>query len=126
DLPRLGLGDRPAFGDLHEVAVVELAAIDMRVVLLRASDRLAHHWIAHAPLDANHHGLLHLGAGHPADQLALVLDRGGPFGRGGSVHLEAFSFMMVLTRAIARLVFFSWLVLPSCWVATCMRRPNWA
>src|SRR6185503_18651293 len=38
----------------------------------------------------------------------------------------AFSFMMVRTRAMSRRTFFSWLVLESCWVATCMRRPNWA
>src|SRR5262245_10814972 len=33
---------------------------------------------------------------------------------------------MVRTRAMSRLTFFSWLVFDSCWVASCMRRPNCA
>src|SRR5207245_673628 len=74
----------------------------------------------------HHHGLLHLVARHPAEQLALVLGRGGSTRYGWFAHLAAFSFMMVRTRAMSRRTFFSWLVLPSCWVATCMRRPNWA
>src|SRR6185503_14660839 len=95
----------------------------MRVVLLRARDGLAHERVAHAPLDAHHQRLLHLVAGDPAEQLALVL--GGLFRRSGS-HLAAFSFMIVRTRAMSRFTFFSWLVLASCWVASCMRRPNCA
>src|SRR5438477_13156789 len=95
----------------------------MRVVLLRAHDGLAHHRIAHPAVDAHDDRLLHLVARHAADQLALILD-----GCGGCrlVHLADFSFMMVRTRAMSWRTFLSWLVLLSCWVASCMRRPNWA
>src|SRR6476646_8114053 len=95
----------------------------MRVVLLRARDDLAHHRVAHPALHAHGYGLLHLVAHHPADQLALVL-HGGRCCFGA--HFAAFSFMMVRTRAMSRFTFLSWLVLASCWVATCMRRPNCA
>src|SRR5262249_43267657 len=56
-------------------------------------------------------------------QLALVFRRGR---RSFGAHFVAFSFMMVRTRAMSRFTFLSWLVLASCCVATCMRRPNWA
>src|ERR1700731_2034173 len=34
--------------------------------------------------------------------------------------------MSVRTRAMSRRTFLIWLVLLSCWVPSCMRRPNWA
>ena len=91
---------------------------------LRAGDDLAHQRVLHPALDQHRHRLLHLVADHPADQRALVL--------AGCLPLLlrsfalAFSFMMVRTRAMSRRTFFSWLVLVSCCVAFCMRRPNCA
>src|SRR6185295_18065975 len=104
--------------DLDQVAFAVGAGFDVRVVLARARDGLAHQGVLHAALDAHHHRLLHLVAGHPADELPRVLGRFG--------HFAAFSFITVRTRAMSRRTFFSWLVLASCCVATCMRRPNWA
>src|SRR5438094_53884 len=46
--PRLRARHRPAFGDLDEVALAELAGLHVRVVLLAAGDGLAHERIAHA------------------------------------------------------------------------------
>src|SRR4051812_40434763 len=97
------------------------------MVFARARHGLAHERIAHTALDPHHDRLLHLVAGDPADQRALVLLRGRRIaGHSLFAHLGAFSLMMVRTRAMSRFTFFNWLVLPSCWVATCMRRPNWA
>src|ERR1044071_7937964 len=106
-----------------QAPLLELVGLDVRVVLLRARDDLPHHRVAHPALHLDGNGLLHLVAHHPADELALVLDGGRcRFG----AHFAAFSFMMVRTRAMSRFTFLSWLVLASCCVATCMRRPNWA
>src|SRR5216117_2684978 len=121
DAPRLGSRDRPALGDLDQVAVAELARLDMRVVLARARDRLAHHRVPHTAFHPHHHRLLHLVAGHPAYQLALVPGR-----RSLLSHFAAFSLIRVRTRAMSRRTFFNWLVLVSCWVASCMRSPNCA
>src|SRR6185503_3003588 len=106
-------------GDLDQVALAKLAFLHVRVVFPRARDGLAHHRFAHAPLDAHHQRLLHLVAGDPTEKRALIT-------LGLLVHLAALSFMTVRTRAMSRLPFFSWLVLDSCWVASCMRRPNCA
>src|SRR5437773_1089007 len=93
----------------------------MGVVLLRAGNDLAHHRVLHPALDAHRHRLLHLVADDAADQLALILCHSSGFG-----HLAVFSLMTVRTRAISRFTFFNWLVLLSCWVASCMRRPKCA
>src|SRR5437773_5092035 len=76
---------------------------------------------SHTAFHPHHHRLLHLVAGHPAHQLALVLGRGSLLG-----HFAAFSLIRVRTRAMSRRTFFNWLVLVSCWVASCMRSPNCA
>src|SRR5687768_15266113 len=115
--PRLGPGDRPVFRDLDQVALLVLVGLGVRVDLLGQRDDLAHHRVLHAALHAHGDGFLHLVADHPADQLALVLLLS---------HLATFSRMTVRTRAMSRFTFFIWLVLDSCWVASCMRRPNWA
>src|SRR5207247_1243908 len=48
-----------------------------------------------------------------------------PTRRPGRAHFTpAFSFRMVRTRAMSRRTLFSWLLLVSCCVAFCMRRPN--
>src|SRR5258706_4257452 len=123
--PGLGFRDRPALGDLDQVAFLELAGGDMRVVLARAGDDLAHFRVLDPALDPDHHGLLHLVAHHAAHQLALVGRMGCLLGCCG-VHLAVFSFMTVRTRAMSRRTLRIWLMLVSCWVACCMRRPNCA
>src|SRR5581483_3963803 len=122
--PGLRPRHRPAFGDLDEVAFLEIRRLGVRVVLARARDRLAHERVAHAALDAHDDRLLHLVADDAAEQLPLVL--GGLGLVLGFGHLPAFSFITVRTRAMSRRTFFSWLVLASCWVASCMRSPNCA
>src|SRR6185503_13580787 len=77
-------------------------------------------------LDLHHHRLLHLVADHAANQLALVLGVVRRLGSCGCVHFAAFSLMTVRARAISRRTFLIWLVLASCCVACCMRRPNCA
>src|SRR4029077_17363197 len=73
-----------------------------------------------------HHGLLHLVADHAADQLALILGFVGRLGSCCCVHLAAFSLRTVRARAMSRRTFLIWLVLASCCVACCMRRPTCA
>ena len=46
--------------------------------------------------------------------------------RGRVKKGEIYDAVVVRTRAMSRRTFFNWLVFESCWVATCMRRPNWA
>src|SRR6185503_11209444 len=126
DGPGLGFRDRPALGNLDHVAFLERALRHMRVVLARARDDLAELRVLHGSLDLHHHGLLHLVADHAANQLALVLGIVGRLGSCGCVHFAAFSLMTVRARAISRRTFLIWLVLASCCVACCMRRPNCA
>src|SRR5690606_11497048 len=80
-----------------------------------------------ATLDQHDHGLVHLVAHDLADQLALALGRGLTlFGSSAHCCSPAFWCSTVRTRAMSRRTLPSWLVLDSCWVATCMRRLNWA
>src|SRR4029077_114967 len=76
------------------------------------------HRMGDAALHQNGHGLVHLVADDSAGQRSGVL---------GFAHFAcAFSLRRVRTRAMSRRTFFNWLVLVSCCVALCMRRPNCA
>src|ERR1039457_2300303 len=80
--------------------------------------------MTHAAFDQHRHGLVHLFADHAAGEGANNL---GCLGCLCIAHLlAAFCPMIVRTRAMSRRVFFSWLLLVNCWVATCMRRLNCA
>src|SRR5712664_3408244 len=124
--PGFGSRYRPALRDLYQVALAEFARVHVGVVFARARQRFTHHGVPYAALDTDHDGFLHLVAGDPADKLSLVLRRDGRSLLCRCTHLAAFSFMSVCTRAMSRRTFFIWLVLDSCCVATCMRRPNCA
>jgi hypothetical protein len=118
--PGLGAGDRTRFHDLDLVAFLVLVGFVVRMVLLRAHHVLAVQRMLDAVFDQDRHGLVHLAADNAADEGALQ-------GRCGFSHFWLpFSPITVRTRAMSRRTFFSWLEFCSCWVAFCMRRPNWA
>src|SRR5712691_211235 len=71
-----------------------------------------------AALDQYRHGLVHLVADDSTGQR--------PVGFPLAHFTSAFSFWRVRTRAMSRRTLFSWLLLVSCCVAFCMRRPNCA
>src|SRR5258708_6478156 len=120
-LPRLGLGNRAGFFDLHQVAGMKLVLFIVRMVFLRTADEFAVQRMLDLALDQDRDGLVHLVAGYPTSQFAGV-------GRGCLlVHaLFAFSPINVRTRAMSRRTFMISLVLVSCWVASCMRIENCA
>src|SRR5215469_4637178 len=119
--PGLRLRQRTGFLDFNEVALVVRVRLVMRVVLLRLHDVLAVDRVLDATLDQDGDRLVHLVADDLADQRPLKR------GFHAFVHFWfAFSVRTVRTRAMSRRTFFSWLVLVSCWVASCMRRPNCA
>src|SRR6266571_4091240 len=118
DPPCLGPGDRAALLDHDQIALAALVLLIVGVVFLRAGHDLSIHRMGDAALDQYCDGLVHLVADDSSGQ------------RPGSLALahfaSAFSFRMVRTRAMSRRTLFSWLLLVSCCVAFCMRRPNWA
>ena len=69
--PVLGLGDRPALGDLDGVAEMVVTVLVVRVVLARLGHDLAVELVLHTTLDQHGHGLGALVADHLADQGAL-------------------------------------------------------
>src|ERR1019366_10407772 len=117
--PRLGLRERPALLDQHCIACLDLVLFVMYVVFLRARNYLAIERVLDAALDQHRHRLVHLVADDAAGQRTLVAAR-------FSHDWRAFSLSKVRTRAMSRRTFLIWLLLASCWVATCMRRPNCA
>src|SRR5690606_17054350 len=122
--PGLRARDGTAFRDFDGVAFVVLVRLVVTYVLRRTNVDLAIDGVLDAAFDQNDHGLVHLVADDLADQRALAL--------GLSVlgfahdHFPAFSVSKVRTRAMSRRTLRSWLVLASCCVAFCMRRPNCA
>ncbi len=71
NLPRLGLGDRTRLLDADGVAGLELVALVVRVVLLRAADDLPVQRVLHLALDQHGHGLVGLVGNHGPDEDAL-------------------------------------------------------
>src|SRR2546426_720669 len=116
DPPRLGPGERAALLDHDQITLTALVFFVVGVVLLRASHDLSVHRMGDAALDQYSHGLVHLVADDASGQ------RTG--GLGLAHFTSTFSFRMVRTRAMSRRTLFSWLLLVSCCVAFCMRRPN--
>src|SRR5690348_13849896 len=121
----LGLGQRPALGDPHQVTLVALAFLVVRVQLGRTAQQLAVHAVLLLPIDADRHGLGSLAAGDAtlqgarAARVALVLC---------VVHHAApwvcFSTSTVAARAISRRTRANWWVWAFWPCAFCMRRLN--
>src|SRR5690606_7927341 len=65
--PGLGLGNRCAFLDLHEIAGTGFQALNVGMVLLGLDHDLADHRVLDTALDQNGHGLVHLVADHTPD-----------------------------------------------------------
>src|SRR5256885_10302439 len=118
DPPCLGPRDRAALLDHDQITLAALVFLVVGVVFLRASHDLSVHRMGDAALDQYRDGLVHLVADDSSGQ------RTG--GLGLAHFTSAFSFRMVRTRAMSRRTLLSWLLLVSCCVAFCMRRPNWA
>src|ERR1041385_657321 len=116
DPPCLGPRDRAALLDHDQITFAALVFLVVRVVFLRASDDLSVHRMGDAALDQYRDGLVHLVADDSSGQ------RTGGLGRAHFV--SAFSLRMVRTRAMSRRTILSWLLLVSCCVAFCIRRPN--
>src|SRR5689334_13564582 len=91
----------------------------MRMVFVRASDVLSVQRMLHPALDQHGDGLVHFVAHHLAGELPA---HAGLHCRLFAHACLAFSAIMVRTRAIARRVLESSLVLVSCCVACCMRK----
>src|SRR5690606_14685030 len=115
--PRLGLGNRAAFRDFDQVADLVLVLFVVSVIFVRTHDDLAVKRVLDTTLDQHGHRFVHLVADHTTGQRTLQL---------GFAHFyfPAFSRSTVRTRAMSRRTLPSWLVLESCWVASCMRRLN--
>src|SRR5574340_167497 len=118
--PCLGPGQRPAFLDRHQIALMEFVFLIVGVIFLGLRHDLAVERMLDTPLDQHSHCFFHLVADHTAGQRTFV----------GFAHAltcsAAFSVIRVRTRAMSRRTFFNWLVLESCCVAFCMRRENCA
>ena len=130
--PGLGLGDRPALGDLDHVAQLALVLLVVSVVLARAGNDLAVQLVLGAALDQHGDGLGALVADDLADQRAGVLRR-----RCGRLLVCGLSLIWRPLASSSR-PGWSWrgrcraascpacVWLFSCCVAFCMRRPKWA
>src|SRR5262245_21631145 len=117
--PRLRAGNRPALLDGNQIAFLAIVALVVRVIAARAGHDLAVERVSRAPLDEHGHRPRHLVAHDAAGELPL----GGRFAHAFSF---AFSAITVRTLAMSLRTLRSWLVLESCCVAFCMRRPNCA
>src|SRR5205814_7980289 len=116
DPPCLGPRDRAALLDHDQITLAALVFLVVGVVFLRASDDFSVHRMGDAALDQYRDGLVHLVADDSPGQ------RTG--GLGLAHFTSAFSLRMVRTRAMSRRTILSWLLLVSCCVAFCIRRPN--
>src|SRR4249920_1131148 len=69
--PALELGNRPALLDPHQIANRVRVGFVVRVVLLRAADRLLHRRVCETPIDAHDNGLVLLVADNNALERTL-------------------------------------------------------
>src|SRR5262245_34030330 len=88
--PALAPAERPGFRDRHLVADLRVVLLVVREELRRALLGLAVDAVLHAPLDGNHHALLHAVADDHALQFRF------------RAHDLAFSLRIVCTRASSR------------------------
>src|SRR5690348_3408223 len=115
----LGLRNRTALGDAHQVALVALALLVVRVQLARTAQQLAVQAMLFLALDHDGDRLRTLGAAHAAVDGARALV--------GIVHHAApFCFWprIVAARAISRRTLANWWVCALWPCAFCMRKEN--
>src|SRR6185437_13703620 len=124
DAEMLGLGQRAALGDAHQVALVALALFVVRVQLARTAQQLAVQAVLLLAFDHHGDGLGALGAAHAAidraraalvDLFVGVVHRATPF---------CFCPRIVAARAISRRTLANWWVCALWPWAFCMRRLN--
>src|SRR5690348_12341194 len=126
DAEMLGLGQRPAFGNAYQVALVALAVLVVRVQLGRTTQQLAVQAVLFLTIDQHGHRLGSLVAGDATFESAraalvnLIV---------GIVHHAApwvfcFSPRIVAARAISRRTLANWWVCAAWPWAFCMRRLN--
>src|SRR5690348_94402 len=121
DAEMLGLGQRPAFGNAYQVALVALAVLVVRVQLGRTAQQLAVQAVLFLAIDQHGHRLGRLVAGDATLE--------GARGFFGIVHHAApwvfcFSPRIVAARAISRRTLANWWVCAAWPWAFCMRRLN--
>src|SRR5690348_1214312 len=121
DTEMLGLGQRPAFDDAYQVALVALAAFVVRVQLGRTAQQFAVQAVLFLAIDQYGHRLGSLAAGDATLE--------GARGLFGIVHHAApwvfcFSPRIVAARAISRRTLANWWVCAAWPWAFCMRRLN--